>query len=74
MSLKRAIRRKNQKKRKKSLIKGLKSALNATVGMPTRCSKCSESFDENSDPASWIVNFSNGNIQLMCPKCVALDT
>ncbi len=68
-SLKRKINRKKQLKKDKESKKKLKQVLNATMGIPTKCSNCNASFDPIEDADTWIVTFHNENTSLFCPAC-----
>lgn len=68
-SLKRKIQRKKRLKKEKESKKKLKQALNATMGIPTKCSKCSASFDPIEDADTWVVTLDDGQTSLFCPKC-----
>jgi 5-formyltetrahydrofolate cyclo-ligase len=68
-SLNRSIRRKQEVKKRKALKKGLKQVLEATAGMPTKCTLCSEPFSKESDPDAWYMNIKENKIVLTCPVC-----
>ena len=68
-SLKRKIERKKRLKKDKSAKKNLKKALNATMGIPTKCSKCNASFDPIEDADTWVVTLYDGQTSLFCPTC-----
>jgi len=70
MGANRAIKRRREVEKRKSLKKGLKRALRATAGMPTSCSACGEKFDKDSDANDWRVVQNNGlDLKLLCPAC-----
>lgn len=73
MSAKRALRRKKQLLKRKTSIKGLKSAVKAAAGMPTTCSKCSQAFNKDSDLDSWFVVANETGLFLVCPECDKKD-
>ena len=68
-SLKRKLERKKNLKAAKSAKKNLKKALTATMGMPTDCTSCGESFDPVEDAETWMVAVFDDVIQLNCPTC-----
>ena len=68
-SLKRQLKRNQEKKWRKRAKKGFKDAINATAGLPTKCTQCQSEFDLARDADTWIVDLSPGSIQLLCPKC-----
>ena len=77
-SVKRQLKRNQEKKWRKRAKKGLKDAVKATAGLPTKCTQCRADFDLTQDADTWIVDLSSRNIQLLCPKCsgthVKVDT
>ena len=68
-SLKRKMERKKALKKTKQSKKQLKQALNATLGMPTKCSGCSGDFDPHTDADTWMVTAYEDMIHLFCPSC-----
>jgi len=68
-SLKRKIERKKNLKKVKESKKNLKKALNATMGIPTKCSSCSDNFDPVEDSDTWMVTVYDEIVELKCPKC-----
>ena len=73
-SLKRQLKRNQEKKWRKKAKKGLKDAVRASAGLPTKCTQCGADFDLVQDVDTWIVDLSPGNIQLLCPKCSGTHT
>jgi sarcosine oxidase gamma subunit len=72
-SLSRKIKRKNILKKRKHNKRNLKKALNAVAGMPTECTKCSEKFNDESNPDQWMVIARDEMVSLYCPACNDLD-
>ena len=68
-SLKRKMERKKLLKKSKKAKKKLKQALNATLGMPTKCSGCDADFDPHNDADTWMVSAYDDMINLFCPTC-----
>ena len=69
-SLGRKISRKKALKEQKRAKKNLKRALNATMGMPTKCSSCSANFDPEIHSDTWMVFVeSEKEVVLNYPKC-----
>ena len=68
-SLKRKLHRKKALKKTKKAKKDLKKALNATIGLPTKCSDCNTNFDPEKDADTWMVTVIDGNVRLNCPTC-----
>ena len=68
-SLKRKLARKKKLKKVKKAKKDLKSALNATMGIPTDCSDCGKSFDPVKDADTWMVAVFDKVVSLKCPEC-----
>ena len=68
-SFNRALKRKQEVKKRKVLKKGLKQVLNATSGIPTSCTLCGEDFNKESNPDEWFVKMSDESITLTCPDC-----
>ena len=68
-SASRAIKRKNELKKRKALKKGLNQVLRATSGIPSNCTLCSKDFDDNANPDEWYMRIQENNIILTCPEC-----
>ena len=68
-SLKRKMERKKKLRELKNTKKSLKSALNATLGLPTSCSQCCADFDPVEDADSWMVVAQDQTPKLFCPSC-----
>ena len=69
-SLGRKIVRKKNLKKSKEAKKNLKRALNATMGLPTKCSGCGAHFDPEKDSDTWMVFVEpDAEIVLNCTDC-----
>jgi len=68
-SIERKIKRQQKKTSQKKAKKGLQDAINATAGIPSKCTQCDLGFNMIADASTWIVDMTPKMIQLLCPKC-----
>tara|TARA_B100000131_G_scaffold246558_1_gene239530 strand:- start:110 stop:340 length:231 start_codon:yes stop_codon:yes gene_type:complete len=69
-SLGRKIKRKKNLKKTKEAKKNLKRVLNATMGIPTKCSGCGANFDPHEHSDTWMVFVEDGaEVVLNCTEC-----
>jgi len=66
----RRLKRKKQAQESKAAAKQLDNIATALSGLPSQCTKCSAEFVLENDADTWVVDYSNGIISLLCTLCV----